>query len=402
LKQLLERCLDRDPKTRLRDIGEARIAIARSLNGAANETVSLTQKRSSVAWVIATVLAMPAAGTSWMAWRAMQPAALRPLTKLNVDLGAEVSLPGSGGADVILSPDDTRMVYVSQARLFTRRLDQADVTQLAGTDGAFAPFFSPDGQWVAFFAQGKLKKVPVQGGAAVALCDYQFNPKGGSWDEDGTIVASLIAGGAGLSRIPQAGGAPTPLTELAEGETTHRWPQILPGGKAVLFTAHSSGIAGFDDANIVVMSLGNRRTKTLVHGGTFARFLPSGHLIYVSRGTLFAVPFDLDALEVHGQPIPVIEQVAYSSRDGSAQFDVARNGRVSHRSDTRPDTPTVRRNRKGRATKRRRFLFPEQRSSERRPQSTSRVVPCCPDRYTSGYTGRVSRPRYARNSRVLA
>jgi hypothetical protein len=123
----------------------------------------------------------------------------------------------------------TRLVYVSQGRLFTRRLDQPKAAELAGTEGAYAPFFSPDGQWVAFFAPAALKKISVEGGAAIALCNAS-NAYGGSWGEDGNIVAALNTNGA-LSRIPSSGGTPTPATELAQGELTHRWPQSLPGGR---------------------------------------------------------------------------------------------------------------------------------------------------------------------------
>ena len=173
----------------------------------------------------------------WGWWRATRPVEqpLKPLVRLDVDLGPDVSLGSQAGADAILSPDGTRLVYVSQNRLFTRRLDQPKAIELAGTEGAFAPFFSPDGQWVAFFAQGKLKKTSVEGGTAITLCNA-IPGQGGSWGEDGNIVAALD-GLSGLSRVPSSGGTPAPLTELGQGEVTHRWPQILPGGKAVLFTA---------------------------------------------------------------------------------------------------------------------------------------------------------------------
>ena len=121
------------------------------------------------------------------------------------------------------------------------------------------------------------------------------------------------------------------MTDLQNGEATHRWPQILPGGKAVLFTA-SANVAAFDGANIEVMSLADHRRKTLVRGGTFGRYLPSGHLVYVNRGTLFAVPFDVDRLEVHGTPAPVLDQVGYSAADGSAQLDFSQTGTLIYRS----------------------------------------------------------------------
>ena len=230
---------------------------------------------------------------------------------------------------MIVSPDGTRIVYVSQGRLFTRRLDQPNATELAGTQGAFEPFFSPDGQWVAFFSQAKLKKISVEGGTAITLCNVTLS-MGGSWGEDGNIIAAL-SGIGGLSRIPSAGGPPTPMTNLQNGEETHRWPQILPGGKAVLFTVSTSATT-LDGANIEVMSLADHRRKTLVRGGMFGHYLPSGHLIYMNRGTLFAISFDLDRLEVRGTPSPVLDQVGYNSFRGSAQFDFSQTGTLIYRS----------------------------------------------------------------------
>jgi serine/threonine-protein kinase len=121
------------------------------------------------------------------------------------------------------------------------------------------------------------------------------------------------------------------MTELQSGETSHRWPQVLPGGKAVLFTTNSGEGSGYDGASIEVMSLADHRRKTLVRGGTFGRYLPSGHLIYVNRGTLFAVPFDLDRLELRGTPSPVLNQVGYSTSNGTAQFDFSQTGTLIYR-----------------------------------------------------------------------
>jgi hypothetical protein len=159
-------------------------------------------------------------------------------------------------------------------------------------------------------------------------------PRGGSWGEDGAIIASLANAGS-LSRVPSAGGTTTPLTELGQGEVTHRWPQILPGGKAVLFTSHTNQ-SGFDGASIEVISLGDRHIKTLQRGGTYGRYLPAsngaGHLVYINKGTLFAVPFDLDTLAVRGTPAPVLDQVAYNAGNGSAHLDFSRSGTLVYRS----------------------------------------------------------------------
>ena len=199
---------------------------------------------------------------------------------------------GSGrGADAILSPDGTRLVYVAQSKLFTRPLDRAISTELPGTEGAQAPFFSPDGQWIAFFANRKLKKISLQGGQVVPLCDAGgFH--GGSWGEDGTIVAGLDPL---LSRVSSTGSCSAQLTELAPGEGPQRWPQVLPGGTAVLFSSYAS-ITGLDGANIDVVSLKDHRRKTLVRGGTWGRYLPGGYLVYLNKGKLYAVRFDTDLL----------------------------------------------------------------------------------------------------------
>ena len=153
-------------------------------------------------------------------------------------------------------------------RLFTRRLDQLKTTPLPGTEGAYAPFFSPDGQWVGFFARGKLRKTRIDGGEPVSLCDAPAG-RGASWGEDGNIIAALDPQ-AGLSQVPPEGGNPVAVTNLNldTGEKTHRWPQILPDGKAVLFMS-STVYGNYDDARIAVVSLKDHRTKTLIeHAGT--------------------------------------------------------------------------------------------------------------------------------------
>jgi serine/threonine protein kinase len=322
MRRLLKRCLEKDPKKRLRDIGDYRLL----LEDAPSQT---GPSRSRLGWVVAAGLALIAAGASWITYRATRPSDLKPLMRLDVDLGTDVSLGSTSGTDTIISPDGTRLVYVSKNRLFTRKLDQPKATELTSTVGAYAPFFSPDGQWVAFFAGGKLKKISVEGGAAIALCNAPNIARGGSWGDDDNIIASLNNVGI-LSRIPSGGGAPTPVTELAPGELTHRWPQVLPGGKAVLYTVHTQG-SGFDEANVEVIALGDRRRKTIQRGGTYGRYLPSGHVIYINKGALFAVPFDLDTLEVRGSPALVLEQVGYAVENGSAQLDFSRSGTLVYR-----------------------------------------------------------------------
>jgi serine/threonine protein kinase/Tol biopolymer transport system component len=334
VRNLLRRCLQKDRVQRLHDAADVRIEIEDAI--AAPKDSGATQaapaSTSKLPWAVAAALAIIAVVALFGWWRSTRPIeqALRPLVRLDVDLGPDVSLGSPEGTDTILSPDGTRLVYVSQNRLFTRRLDEPNATELAGTQGAYEPFFSPDGQWVAFFNGSSLRKISVDGGSAITLCG-SVGGRGGSWGEDGNIIAALGNIG-GLSRILSAGGAPAPVTELQNGQYSHSWPQILPGGKAVLFTTWATGTSSFDVANIDVMSLADHHSKTLVRGGTFGRYLPSGHLVYVNRGTLFAVPFDVDRLEVHGTPAPVLDQVNYSVAAGSAQLDFSQTGTLIYRS----------------------------------------------------------------------
>jgi serine/threonine-protein kinase len=245
--RLMHRCLKKDRKQRLQAIGDARITIEEYLadptSGREGLQPTETRRTAWLPWAIG-VAALAFIGIAgWAAWwRATRVVDhdLKPLVRLDVDLGPDVSLGSQAGADVIISPDGNRLVYVSRSHLVTRRLNQSAATELAGTEGAYAPFFSPDGRWVGFFAQGKLKKISADGGPAVTLTGVSGNAFGGSWGEDGNIVVSPQVGP--LIQVPDSGGKPVPITQLdqARGEVSHRWPQLLPGGKAVLFSASAT------------------------------------------------------------------------------------------------------------------------------------------------------------------
>ncbi len=260
--------------------------------------------------------------------RSDRPAAapLQPLMRLDLELGAEMPPGSEPGASAILSPDGRRLVSSSRSRLFISELDQAKASELPGTEKARAPFFSPDGQWVAFFVGENLKKLSLAGGAPIDVGKCPLG-NGGSWGEEGSIIAGC---NFALSRFPSVGGPPTPVTTPARGEIVHRWPQILAGGKVVLFTSYPS-VTGLEGAAIEVVSLADRRQTILVHGGTWGRYLRSGHLVYIDKGTLFALPFDSDRLELRGAPTPVLEEIAYSTAWGSAQIDVSQSGTLVYR-----------------------------------------------------------------------
>ncbi len=336
LDRVLKRCLEKDPENRWQNARDLKTELEWIAQGPsdASPLPSTAGRDLRPFWIAIAILAVVAADASWIAYRSTRPAELKPLVRLEVDLGHDVYLNTLGGSDIILSPDGTRIAYVSRNHLFTRKLDQPSATELVVTAGATSPFFSPDGQWIGFVAGGKLKKISVEGGAEIALCDAGSSYTGATWGEDGDIIASLRVSG-GLSRVSSTGGTPPAATEREGEERTHRWPQVLPGGKAILFTAADSTV-GFDEGKIEVESLTDKRIKTLERNGTFGRYLAAsggkGYLTYVNRGTLFAVAFDVEKLETSGSPVPVLQQVSYSSMFGSAKLSFSRTGTLVYRS----------------------------------------------------------------------
>jgi Tol biopolymer transport system component len=338
IRNLIQRCLTKDPRQRLRDMGEARIILADALSGAVPAELVAAQRkpRERLAWAAAAALALIAiAFAIGFVLRAPKPPQPLQAMRLSAEIGVDANLYTAFGPAAVLSPDGARLALVASGadqkqRIYVRSLDQLQATALSGTENARDPFFSPDGQWIGFFADGKLKKISVQGGAAVTLCDAP-NDRGGSWGEDGTIVFTPDNRVA-LSKVSSAGGMPQPLTMLDKqgGEATQRWPQVLPGGKAVLFTSNTTAgtLAGFEDSDIVVYSTASGQRKTVQRGGFYARYLPSGHLVYMHEGTLFAVPFDLKKLEVTGQPAPILEGVVTGPIYAGAQFSVSETGNL--------------------------------------------------------------------------
>ena len=314
IRRLLKSCLEREPGRRLRDIGDVWKLL---------EDQPAPEVRSRLPGIAAAILAITTALALWAPWRSAEIRPDQPAERIDLDLGTEVSLAGDAGPAVAISRDGTRIVFVSQdqsgvSRLFTRLLDQPKATVLPGTDGAAGPFFSPDGQWVGFFARGKLKKTRIDGGEPVYLCNAPQG-RGASWGEDGNIIVALT-GSMALSLVPSEGGNPVPATALGPGEVCHRWPYVLPGGKFVLFTV-SRLINNFDQAGIALLSLQDHHRKMLLeHAGMYPRYLPGGYLVYVTSGSLLAVPFDVKRLEVTGAATRLGEVAADIPR-GFAQLD---------------------------------------------------------------------------------
>ncbi len=345
LLALLRRCLEKDARRRLRDIGEARILLEdfiadpQAQSGGAEARVSAEAPepawKRALPWAVAGLAIIAAGLTAWAPWRpAPVPA---PSMRMSAEIGAPASLAVDWGAAVVLSPDGTRLAFLAlddtqKRQIYVRDVEQLQATPLPGTEGARDPFFSPDGKWIAFFAGNKLKKISVQGGATVTLCDATA-PFGGSWGANEEIVFTPDSRTA-LFRVSAAGGKPEPITKLdqVKGELSHRWPQVLPGGEAVLFTVQRPGSI-FYEGNIVVQSLQSGERRTVVEAGAYGRYVPSGHILYARRGSsltaahsLTAVPFDLDRLEVTGPPAPFLERVVTAFASGSAQFSFSDTG----------------------------------------------------------------------------
>jgi serine/threonine-protein kinase len=282
---------------------------------------------------IAWACAIGAAAIAVLAWWPRQPAGFdRPPTQFEVELKSDGVLASDVGTSVVVSPDGSRIAFVSRTgdgrtHLNVRVLDGADTIRLAGTEGARGPFFSPDGRWLGFWADAKLKKIATDGGSPVVLCDAS-DLLGASWGDDDTIIAALGAVGQ-LSRIPAAGGTPGVTIDLSGTSTAVRWPQFLPGARSVLYTTMTG--AGADRANVEVQSATGGDRKVLIQGGTFGRYVRDGYLTYINQGTLYAVRMNLATLSIEGSPVPLLDGVGYSPLFGYAQADVSQNGMLVFR-----------------------------------------------------------------------
>jgi serine/threonine-protein kinase len=338
VRDLIARCQIKDPRRRLQAIGEARIALDEAIANPREEASvvpapTVAQKTSrwsrAVPWAVAGVLAI-AAAIRWVP--AAPDAPVRSPLRLSIELSPTASIvPDLLGPSVVVSPDGTIAAFRGvlqkgeKPRIFVRRLDQTDAVPLAGTDNAAEPFFSPDGQWIAFAAEGKLKKIRFTGGDIVTICDVGAQFRGGDWTSDNHIIHAQSR--TTLLKVPADGGVPEPVTTLdqAKGEITHRFPQVLRDVNAVLFTAHTNSIS-YDDATIMVQSLASGPPKVVVHGGYNARYVPSGHVLYMHDGTLFAVPFDQKRLEVTGTAVRLVTDVWNNVGSAGAQYSVSGSG----------------------------------------------------------------------------
>ena len=365
VRQLVRRCLEKDRRERLQAIGDARLEISEALTRRTDDEPTATPRSHTSRAKSIVPLAAVAGATAlvvgigtWM-MKPSSPAAERLIARslIAVDpfdqrpaASAGETRPSIGGpfrTAIAVSPDGRTLVFRGMRgvghrhqqswQLFLRPLDRLEATPIPGTEGAQNPFFSPDGAWIGYWADREIRRVPTAGGPPSTVArlpsDYDGPPRtvGASWGDGDVIV---FATPDAVWRVASSGGTPEAVTKPGEDEYAYKLPQMLPGGRAVLFTLQKT-LWRWDDAQIVVQSLDTGEQKVLLDDGADARYVPSGHLVFVRRGTLMAVPFDPARLTLTGAPVAMIDGVMQAANNGNVgadsgagQFAIAAQGRL--------------------------------------------------------------------------
>ncbi len=344
IRTLLRRCLQKETNRRLQHVGDVRIEIEEAISTPlAQPSLSMartTEGRTTLKWALqwagvgmvvgAVLLGM----VVWFSLLAPQTTPTITRLALNLPETAPLYVGGTqfwGAVPMALSPGGERLGYVGGGengnRLYIREMDQLVTRDLLGTENAVSPFFSPDGQWVGFAADGKLKKVSVEGGSPITLCDIEISDLAASWSQQGTIVFGGMP--SGLCQVPSTGGLPEPLTSPDTDEWSHTWPQVLPDGKGVLFTSLTSPT----QFSLRLYSFETGTYKVVIENGQFGRYLPTGQIVYRHLVELYSVPFNLDSLEVTGSPVQISEDVRLTA-DLSMYYALSDSGTLVYAPST--------------------------------------------------------------------
>ncbi|MBN2318796.1 MAG: serine/threonine-protein kinase, partial [Acidobacteria bacterium] len=333
VREVISRCLDKDIKKRYRDIGDLQFDLGLVLSDPTGLTLPeegirhrTDPRKILLPWLMLglAVICMAIILAIFLKNRSDVPIASHYAIPLLNEQVLETDTPSPL---LSLSPDGRKLVYVGteggKRRLFIRYIDRDEPEPITGTDGAYCPFFSPNGKYVGFFSGIYLKKVSLSGGAPETLSVVPSVTRGVSWGDDGTIVVTSDPNGP-LLRYTSSGQRLENVTKIDQGHgLSHRWPEFLPGGRSILYTRDMGEQLG--EASIEVLSLDTGISKQLIAGGTFPRYVKTGHIVFARAGSLFAVPFDIDRLEISGEHVRVVENVLLEP-DGAAQFDIADNG----------------------------------------------------------------------------
>ena len=339
LRELLRRCLRKDPRQRLQSIGDARVVIEEMSSGSSTDiaarSTSAPPRTRDRRWLLGAAAGLLAGlvGGLLAGGRLARPtiegAAVASSVHAVLPLPDGVELSVGETPSIALSPDGRTVVFrgfeKGENRLYRRALDGSSSAPIPGTEGGVAPFFSPDGQWLGFFAASQIKKVAMAGGAPLVVCDVSPVASGGTWTDDGWIVYSR-GPNVGLSKVSPAGGVAEPLTNLDQtrGEHAQVWPQALPGGRLLVTVVRGKDFQDLDGAQAVVLTPG-ATPRVVLEGSSFARVVP-GWILFVRGTTILAAPFDAERLEVSGPPVGLTEPIVINELRRTAFFAVAPDG----------------------------------------------------------------------------
>lgn len=336
LDRTIQKCLAKQPDERWQSASD----LATQLNwmsDSSSSAITLNPLKARRNWGRVTafsatvlLLALAVGVGAWMLARRSTPAP--QVMRFSINLPPGEALGGSWWwyPSVAIAPDGSQIAYVGHhagiPQIYVRAVSESSARPIPGTEGAETPFFSPDGEWLGFSSGDKLKKVPLAGGPSVTITNTAVS--GASWATDGTIYFGSAGNDSGLFKVTATGGEPQKLTTLdpKHNEIDHRFPEILPGGRALLFVLRNAEQPSFDNADIAALSLATGERKILIKSGTHPHYVSTGHLLFLRAGVLLAVPFDPVRLEVKGAALPVAENILENPRIGAGQYAVSHDG----------------------------------------------------------------------------